>query len=204
MRKKKKSEKSAAKIERGEQMKDTVTISIYYNRLEPYLKRLNYEQRGKLFTAICDYFIAGKEPDFSDDIVLDISFAALKVDFDYLKDKRETQRINNSKAGIKSGEIRRKKRDEQQADTIQTDGSGTHKAIQSTTKPVLSQRVDHTSAEPSTLDLKEISGKRKAEGAERIEEIAENYRKQRGKGQTDDNTGAEMLAINEMLAKYGK
>ena len=202
MRKKKKSEKSAAKIERGEQMKDTVTISIYYNRLEPYLKRLNFEQKGKLFSAICDYFIARKEPNF-DDIVLDIAFEALKVDFDYLIDKRETQRINNSKAGIKSGEVRRKKRDEQQADTIQTDGSGTPKAIQSTTKPVLSQRVEHTSAEPSTLDLKEISGKRKAEGAERIEEITEKYRKQREKGQTDDNTGAEMLAINEMLARYG-
>lgn len=174
-----------------------ITISFYYNKIEPFLNFLSKEEKGDLLDAICQYFKSDDRQNFEYDFIsksVELTFNVLRVDFDMLIKKRE----KNSYAGEKSGIVRQMKREQQQADTIQTDGSGTHKAIQSTTKPVLSQRVDHTSAEPSTLDLKEISRKRKAEGAERIEEIAENYRKQREKGQTDDNTGAEMLAM------YGK
>lgn len=149
----------------------SITISFYYNKIEPFLTFLSKEEKGDLLEAICQYFKSDDRQNFEYDFIsksVELAFNVLRVDFDMLIKKRE----QNSYAGEKSGIARQMKR-------------------QSTTKPVLSQRVDHTSAEPSTLDLKEISGKRKAEGAERIEEIAEKYRKQREKGQTDDNTGAK-------------
>lgn len=122
---------------------DKLTISLYYDRIYPWLNILNNEQLGALFRAITFYFLDETDVELEDPMT-NTAFKIIKVDMDNLIQHRRKISKSMAENGKKSGEARRKKTEEP------TQNSG-----------ILPKRIDVKSPMPSTYDLNEISRKRR-------------------------------------------
>lgn len=67
---------------------------IFYASFHNALKKLDSSQYGKVVSAICEYALNGKEPDFQDDVVSDAMFTLIKPQID-----ANNERYENGKKG---------------------------------------------------------------------------------------------------------
>lgn len=76
-------------------------INFYQSFYETAMKLRDIEQRDAFVMGILAYAFEGKEPDFSDDLVLDIAFTNVKPNIDANAERAKRSRTNGANGGRK-------------------------------------------------------------------------------------------------------